>query len=218
MSKTPAESLQVYRRDQIVSAARDVIGENGYEQSSVDQIARRAGLSRSTVYEYFSSKEEILKGSFAAHREELAEALTRSIRRVRGIEAQLTAFFEICLSRVDQNREFFLAISFPLPLDEAAAAEGPGGTEFALVIKHFNDAVDRILVEGFERGELPRPVSPADRTCLGTLVVGAMGARCRLEAPPAVEASAAEFAGFALRGLGPAADPDPRHPKEAGRG
>jgi AcrR family transcriptional regulator len=201
MSKAPAELLQVYRRDQILNAAREVIGENGYDQSSVDQIAKRAGLSRSTVYEYFSSKEEILKGSFAAHRELLAEELARCIHRAAGLEEQLTAFFEICLSRVDENREFFLAIAFPLPLDEATAAEGPGGTEFALVIKNFNDTVDRILDDGFERGELRNRVSPADRYSLGTLIVGAMGARCRLDGPPPIAKAAANFASFALRGL-----------------
>ncbi|MBW2395012.1 MAG: TetR/AcrR family transcriptional regulator [Deltaproteobacteria bacterium] len=206
MAKTPVEFLQAYRRDQILSAAREVIGESGYDQSSVDQIAKRAGLSRSTVYEYFSSKEEILKGSFAAHREPLAEALARCIHRAVGLEAQLTAFFEICLSRVDENREFFLAIAFPLPLDEASAAEGPGGTEFAMVIKNFNDTVDRILADGFERGELQRPISSTDRYCLGTLIVGAMSARCRLDAPPAVEESAASFASFALRGLVPTSE------------
>ncbi len=202
MPKTPLEILQSYRRDQILSAAREVIGENGYAQSSVDQIAKRAGLSRSTVYEYFPSKEAILRGSFAAHREQLAEELARCIERASGLEEQLAAFFEICLSRVDGNREFFLAIAFPLPLDEASAAEGPGGTEFALVIKNFNDAVDRILSEGFERGELQRPVGPSDRNCLGTLIVGAMGARGRAEAPPPVAESAANLASFALRGLG----------------
>jgi AcrR family transcriptional regulator len=202
MSKAPVELLQTYRRDQILSAAREVIGENGYDQSSVDQIARRAGLSRSTVYEYFSSKEEILRGCFAARRELIGEELARRIDRAAGLEQQLTAFFEICLSRVDQNREFFLAIAFPLPLDEATASEGPGGAEFALVIKDFNDAVGRILDAGFERGELQRPVSPSDRSCLGTLIVGAMGARGRLDAPPPVAESAARFASFALRGLG----------------
>jgi AcrR family transcriptional regulator len=202
MSKAPAEVLQTYRRDQILEAAREVIGENGYERSSVDQIAKRAGLSRSTVYEYFSSKDEILRGSFAAHRELLAQELTRCVRDAVGIEGRLTAFFEICLSRVDENREFFLAIAFPLPLDEATAAEGPGGTEFALVIKNFNDALSRILDDGFERGELERRVSPEDRGCLGTLVVGAMGARGRQAAPPPARESAADFARFALRGLG----------------
>jgi AcrR family transcriptional regulator len=213
MSKTPIEILQAYRRDQILNAAREVIGENGYDQSSVDQIAKRAGLSRSTIYEYFSSKEEILRGSFAAHREQLSEELARRVDRAPGLEEQLMAFFEICLSRVDQNREFFLAIAFPLPLDEMAASEGPGGTEFALVIKDFNDVVSRILDDGFERGELEAPITPSDRNCLGTLIVGAMGARSRLDAPPPVAESARHFASFALRGLGLA----PRSlPKERG--
>ena len=202
MSKTPVELLQTYRRDQILNAAREVIGENGYDQSSVDQIAKHAGLSRSTVYEYFSSKQEILEGCFAARRDRIAEELGRRIDGADGLEAQLTAFFEICLSRVDQNRDFFLAIAFPLPLDEMTASEGPGGTEFARVIKDFNDTVGRILDAGYGRGELAQPVSPGDRNCLGTLIVGAMGARGRLDAPPPVGESAAHFASFALRGLG----------------
>jgi len=201
MSKAPIELLQSYRRDQILNAAREVIGESGYDKSSVDQIARRAGLSRSTVYEYFSSKEEILKGCFAARRDRIAEELALRIGGAVGLEAQLTAFFEICLSRVDQNRDFFLAIAFPLPLDEMTASEGPGGTELALLIKDFNDAVGRILDDGLERGELVRAVSPSDRDCLGTLIVGAMGARGRQDAPPPVAESAAQLASFALRGL-----------------
>jgi len=202
MSKSATEVLQAYRRGQILTAANEVIREQGYARSSVDQIAKRAGLSRSTVYEYFSSKLEILRGCFASQREVLAEELDRRIDPAAGLEAQLAAFFEICLSRVDRNREFFRAIAFPLPLDEVTAAEGPGGAEVALVIKHFNDAVSRILADGFERGELVRPLASSDRECLGTLIVGAMGARCRLDAPPDAAESAAGFARFALRGLG----------------
>ncbi len=202
MSKAPVEILQAYRRDQILGAAREVIGEKGYERSSVDQIAKRAGLSRSTVYEYFSSKEEILRGSFSAHREQLSQELTRQVGAAVGLEAQLGAFLEICLSRVDQNRAFFLSIAFPLPLDEMAASEGPGGTEFALVIKDFNDVVNRILDDAFERGELANPIEPVDRNSLGTLIVGAMSARGRLESPPPASESAIHFARFALRGLG----------------
>lgn len=190
--------LQSFRRDQILAAAREVITENGYDRSSVDQIAKRAGLSRSTIYEYFSTKAEILRGCLANRRELLAQELSRRIDHASGVERQLTAFFEVCLSRVDENRAFFQAITFPLPLDEMTA--GPGGTEFALVIKDFNDAVSRILDTGFEQGELPQ-VRGSDRDCLGTLIVGAMGARCQLHTPPPLAESAAAFARFALSGL-----------------
>ncbi|MGH0030949.1 MAG: TetR/AcrR family transcriptional regulator [Myxococcota bacterium] len=200
MSKTPAVVLQTFRRDQILEAARTVITEHGYDRCSVDQIAKQAGLSRSTVYEYFGSKAEILRGCLASRREELARDLAGRVARARGLEGRLTAFFEVCLSRVDQNRQFFQAITFPLPLDEMT--EGPGGGEFARVVEDFNDVVSAILDAGVESGELPQPVSPDDREALGTLIVGAMGARCQQADPPPLAASAARFARFAVRGLG----------------
>lgn len=202
MSKSPVELLQSYRRDQILKAARTVISERGYARSSVDMIARRAGVSRSTVYEYFSSKDEILKGCFAASREPLAYALLTRIQAVQGMEAQLAVFFEICLSQVDENKGFFQAIDFPIPLYSVTAVEGPGSTEFALVLKDFHEAVDGILDAGHQTREIGQPADPMDRDSLGTLIVGAMAARSRQEAPPPVATAASALARFAVRGLG----------------
>jgi AcrR family transcriptional regulator len=202
MAKAPVELLQSYRRDQILAAAREVIGERGYAGSSVDRIARRAGLSRSTVYEYFSSKEDVLCGCVADDRDRVAADLGRLTRRGGGVESQLAGFFGICLARVDRDREFFRAIVFPLPGDGAGAPEGPGGAELARVVKDFDDALGAILDAGHARGELARPVTPADRDRLGTLITGAMAARSRLETPPPVADASAGFASFALRGLG----------------
>ena len=63
MSKAPAEPLQRDRRDQILSPPRDVIPKNGFAQSSLDPIAKQAGLRRSIVSEYFASKSENLDGA-----------------------------------------------------------------------------------------------------------------------------------------------------------
>jgi TetR/AcrR family transcriptional repressor of mexJK operon len=43
----------------IMDAARDVILEQGFGASSVDAIARRAGVSKATLYAYFTSKAEL---------------------------------------------------------------------------------------------------------------------------------------------------------------
>ncbi len=202
MPRAPAELLQNFRRDQIINAAREVIGQNGYESTSMDQIARQAGVSRSTVYEYFSSKEEILRDSFAAHLERLGAELDRCVDEANTTLDQLTAFFEVCLASVDEHREYFLSVVFPLALDEPTRTDGRGGRDFVGVVKHFNETVDRILEEGIARGELRGPIRPGDRACFGTLIVGAMGARGQLESPPPARTEAARFAHFALHGLG----------------
>lgn len=51
------------RRSEILKAACIEFSENGYESTKMEQIAKRVGIGKSTVYEYFSSKNELLKAS-----------------------------------------------------------------------------------------------------------------------------------------------------------
>jgi AcrR family transcriptional regulator len=48
------------RRDQILEAAAKLFVAQGYENSTVDQIAKEAGLSKGSIYWYFKSKLDIL--------------------------------------------------------------------------------------------------------------------------------------------------------------
>jgi AcrR family transcriptional regulator len=48
------------RREQILEAAIRLFVDKGFENSSVDEIAKEAGLSKGTIYWYFKSKFEIL--------------------------------------------------------------------------------------------------------------------------------------------------------------
>jgi len=54
------EKLIEIKRDLIIEVARDLFFEKGYENTIIDEIARSAGISKSTLYTYFKSKEEIL--------------------------------------------------------------------------------------------------------------------------------------------------------------
>ena len=44
----------------IVEAATEVFLANGYSRTSMDDIARQAGVSKQTVYQHFKSKEQLL--------------------------------------------------------------------------------------------------------------------------------------------------------------
>ncbi|GAB2826110.1 TetR/AcrR family transcriptional regulator [Lentzea nigeriaca] len=49
-------------RERLVRAALDLFGEQGYENTSVAQIAERAGLTKSTYFRHFKDKREVLFG------------------------------------------------------------------------------------------------------------------------------------------------------------
>ena len=49
-------------RERLETAALDLFVENGYEETTVAQIAERAGLNRATFFRHFAEKREVLFG------------------------------------------------------------------------------------------------------------------------------------------------------------
>jgi AcrR family transcriptional regulator len=78
-SDNPTVGARGQRTQQrILDAALRVFGEEGYHQCSIDRIAKRAGCSRVSFYQYFSSKEDVfrnLTGQVARQLQASTEAL-----------------------------------------------------------------------------------------------------------------------------------------------
>jgi len=51
--------VKMEKRDAIFQAAIDVFAEFGYQNADVQEIARRAGVGKGTVYRYFTNKEQL---------------------------------------------------------------------------------------------------------------------------------------------------------------
>lgn len=68
MSDTGSDRGPKFRRraearpDEVLDAALELFMEKGFAATRVDDIAKRAGLSKGTVYLYFPSKEAVLEG------------------------------------------------------------------------------------------------------------------------------------------------------------
>lgn len=59
-SETRAGRPRASSRETLAEAACELFLERGYEETSVVDIARRAGVSRSSFFNYFSSKSDVL--------------------------------------------------------------------------------------------------------------------------------------------------------------
>ncbi|MGE5606159.1 MAG: TetR/AcrR family transcriptional regulator [Bacteroidota bacterium] len=53
------EKLSNEKRMEILKAAIDLFSENGFERTTVDEIAARANVGKGTIYLYFANKEQI---------------------------------------------------------------------------------------------------------------------------------------------------------------
>jgi len=64
------------RPTEIIAAALESFGERGYAGTKLDDVAKRAGVTKGTLYLYFPNKEELFK---AVVREALSSRLARMI-------------------------------------------------------------------------------------------------------------------------------------------
>ncbi|MCP4674309.1 MAG: TetR/AcrR family transcriptional regulator [Deltaproteobacteria bacterium] len=51
------------KRQAIALTAVEVFGENGFERTRIDDVAKAAGVGKGTIYEYFKNKEELMDGA-----------------------------------------------------------------------------------------------------------------------------------------------------------
>ena len=75
------------KKDQVIEAARELFHQFGFKKVSMDEIAAKAGVTKKTIYMYFSSKEELLKYF-------IQEEISNMEKIVEDIEAKNLDFFE----------------------------------------------------------------------------------------------------------------------------
>src|SRR6266540_2302963 len=80
-------------RTRILTAANRVFGERGYRQATMDDVAKKLGVSKGALYLYYASKEELF------------EAIGRTIPRA--LKDILYSSFNEKMSPVESASKFF---------------------------------------------------------------------------------------------------------------
>ncbi|MFH3479915.1 MULTISPECIES: TetR/AcrR family transcriptional regulator [unclassified Xanthobacter] len=71
----PAAGQDPEKRQQILSGAREVFLERGFDAASMGDIARAAGVSKGTLYVYFQNKEDLFAALVSSECNETAERM-----------------------------------------------------------------------------------------------------------------------------------------------
>ena len=78
-SKPRVRMTAQQRRAQLLDVARALFAERGFEATSIEEIAHRAGVSKPIVYEHFGSKEGIYEVVKDREVQRLIEEITQSL-------------------------------------------------------------------------------------------------------------------------------------------
>ena len=92
-------------KSRLERAALELYGDGGFEQTTVAEIAKRAGLTERTFFRYFSDKREVLFAGADRLKSLLVDEVTEAPASATPIEAVAGAL-EVAASVLQDNREF----------------------------------------------------------------------------------------------------------------
>jgi AcrR family transcriptional regulator len=153
------------RETEIIQAAEKVFRLNGFEEASMDKIAREAQFTKRTLYQYFSSKEELF---FAVVQKGFLQ-LQNALQLVSQQDA--TAFIKIQqLSRqfyrfYQEYPEFFRLLNQVGLARQNDAGTSENQQRFLTVNDAFFHSLAAIITEGHQDGSI-NPDLDAEKTSL----------------------------------------------------
>lgn len=134
--------------DAIKAAAVRLFTEKGFEQTSIEDIASEAGIGKTTVYGYFSTKAEIFKDYCFDEFKKTFETVRENGFVERPLVDNLTDFFILQFKFVTSNRELgrqlLREMTFPAMVDEKAKQHD----------QHYFDILGRFFQIAVEKGEI----------------------------------------------------------------
>ena len=172
--QTREEALRDFRTDQIMAAARRVIGAVGWPDASIDKIAEDAGVARSTVYVYFDGRDDLLNQCLAQNRIGLSERVREAVQGADGFESGLQAFLEAILVYVGEYRAFFAAIMQVRGLDPFFRHDDRPATEVDSIRVEVQAILADLLKQGLHEGLLDEAAMVEATRVMGSMIYGSL--------------------------------------------
>lgn len=93
-------------RQAIMQAAIRLFSEKGFEKTSIEELAKAAGIGKGTIYGYFQTKTDILHAFCEDELECLHEELTTNADKEIPILQQIVRIYMSEFRHITENREF----------------------------------------------------------------------------------------------------------------
>lgn len=100
------ETKKKETRQAIMQAAVTLFSEKGFEKTSIEELAKAAGIGKGTIYGYFQTKSDILHAFCEDELETLHVELTTNADKEIPILQQMVSIYMSEFNQITQNREF----------------------------------------------------------------------------------------------------------------
>ncbi|HDS05714.1 MAG TPA: TetR/AcrR family transcriptional regulator, partial [Deltaproteobacteria bacterium] len=130
--------------EKIITAARKTFAEYGYSGTHVDEISRRAGVNKATLYYQIGDKDTLYARVIHQVLGNIAQNVVRAVAEADSPEAKLKAYILFMADAVDKNPELP-----PIMMREVAS----GGTHLPRLVAEDIASVLAVLLGILEEGK-----------------------------------------------------------------
>jgi len=188
------------RREQLVDVGRSLFAERGFDGTSVEEIATKAGVSKPVVYEHFGGKEGLYAVVVDREVQRLLDAITGSLVAVHPRQVLERVGFAL-LDYVEQNSDGFRILVRDSPVATST------GT-FSSLLNDVSSQVEHLLVDQFRMSGFDARYAPMYSQMLVGMV--ALTGQWWLDArEPSKDEVVAHLVNLAWNGLS-TLEPDPK--------
>ena len=150
------------RRHEILEKALDVFVDEGFENTTLQKIADRCGITRTTLYIYFKNKRDIFNFSIKQLLQSLENDLNGIVKETKISHAEkLIRVMTVILERLEENRRL---LSVMLDYITYASKDSDYDPDYRMRrrtvrLRHIQAA---ILIEGIKAGEFSPAINVKD--------------------------------------------------------
>ncbi|WP_145801417.1 TetR/AcrR family transcriptional regulator [Kribbella amoyensis] len=148
------------RREQLITIARGLFAQKGYEATSVEEIAARAEVSKPVVYEHFGGKEGLYAVVVDREVRSLLDTVTASLTAGRAHELVEQAALAL-LDYIESSSDGFRILVRDSPVGSSTGS-------FISILSDVGTRVEHILAEEFKR----RGLDPKNAPMYAQMLVG----------------------------------------------
>jgi len=94
------------RKDRIMDAALSIFAEKGFQNSTITEVSKAAGVSEATIYEYFGTKEDLLFAIPEKISNDTFEESSKVIPYIKGVEGKIRAILLFYVQLYQSNPDY----------------------------------------------------------------------------------------------------------------
>lgn len=151
IGRSKREQNKAQKKASFLDAAEKLFVQKGFENTSIDDVAAEAGLTKRTLYQYFDSKEDLFFAVAVKGVRQLTRVYEEAIEKGKNAHDRIRLANKAYLQFYQENLGMFRLLNYQ-PANQQSCEASPNYCEMRILdgvrMKHYADIIEEAKADG----------------------------------------------------------------------